>query len=98
MVMNMNVTGVKKAPTASLDSIIIDRLRSANAKLQLQVNAANRKAASAEQTASDLATVQAELDNARKTIADLTAKMRIMSAKFEKRLKASKDAGASSAT
>ena len=53
MEMNMNVAGVRKAPAAPSSGLIIDRLRSANARLQMQVNAANRKAANAKQTEAD---------------------------------------------
>lgn len=90
MEMNMSIAGVRKAPSATTDTLILDRLRSANARLQMQVNAANRKAASADQTAADLKKVQAELANAKKTIADLTAKMKSLSSKFEKKFKANK--------
>ena len=90
MEMNMSIAGVRKAPAAPSSGLIIDRLRSANARLQMQVNAANRKAANAKQTEADLHKVQAELENAKKTIADLTAKMKSLSSKFEKKFKANK--------
>lgn len=90
MEMNMSVAGVRKAPAAPSSGLIIDRLRSANARLQMQVNAANRKAENAKQTEADLYKVQAELENAKKTIAELTARIKGMASKFEKKFKANK--------
>ena len=90
MEMNMSIAGVRKATAAPSSGLIIDRLRSANARLQMQVNAANRKAANAKQTEADLYKVQAELENAKKTIADLTAKIKSLSLKFEKKFKVNK--------
>ena len=90
MQFNMNIANTRPSSSASVDTKILERLRSANARLQMQVNAANRKAEGAKQAEADLARVTDELAKARKTISELTAKLKAVSAKFEKKTKPEK--------
>ena len=86
--MNIRVTNVSKPAVKSVDPAVLalDRARKANARLQSEVAAANRKVtdavASQRQSAHDLEVVNAELAKARKTIADLNQKLRQLTTKL----------------
>ena len=90
MQFNMNVANSRPSSSSSIDTMLLERLRSANARLQMQVNAANRKADGAKQVEVDLARVTDELTKARKTISELTARLKAATAKFEKKAKPEK--------
>lgn len=89
MQMNMNVSGVKPVQPLSTraETLAIERLRKANLRLQSSLNAANAKTSHIQQTEMDLARVNAELAKARKTISELNAKVKTLTAKVAESLK-----------
>ena len=97
MQLNMNIANTRRPAPAvqKIETMLIERLRKANARLRGDVASAEKRVVQSEsvarKSAEDLVRVTGELDRAKKTISELKEKLSTVSQKLERESRKHKD-------